>query len=563
MKPLLQSQTHNQAFSNFMSRFTPIKTIIVLMTLMVSLLSASYLNADTRYRVKSSDTVKRIIAKKYPNSSLSREQLMIEIFSRNRKAFIKNNINRLKRGYRLVLPSEENIQAVSHREAKAILKRGTKHYRKSESSNAGSKGAEFSGGEFNNSEVSNNDTSPRISSAASELLSEFELSGNDLEILGAVQLEKDVESFVVESEVSSEAVDAEPLVVNRTSRQATKRAINNERKRRNSRRAEKSMNKKELATSRRKLTVAKKQLRKIAEERQSLKDQLEQLQQEKRISDSRLHDLDVKFQESVKLSSQLKSDLEAKTESQSQNKDAASEATTFLKPEEINAQKASIQEDIIAEGKKKGILERQVEEKTQKLKESNTVFQQKLQEARSELAENTRENIALERQLNALKNQKNKPVTSNSPAPALPDQGANNLPEREAANSVAGDIGAATQSNKSLNTNSGSNKFLWLLPVLALFGALWFVLRRFLGANQGVAITNEGDTFATTAFGSDDGFDESYEEVSLETSIKLDVARAYIEADDSQSAREMLEEVIAEGNDEQQLEAREIMAKIF
>jgi len=427
----------------------------------------------------------------------------------------------LKRGYRLRLPSEDNIQAVSHSEAKSILKRGTKHY------------------QSNFSTATSGTPTSHVSNAATELLSEFELSGKDLDILGAGQLEQDVEVFVDENQESSQFEEepqvAEPKTLPVSS---SKRVTREKRIKRNNRRAEKAANKskKELLTSRKKLTMAKKQLRKIEDERQNLEQQLEKLKQEKRVSDTQLNDLDTKLQESIKLSTQLKSDLDA-------NIDSVNEAEKNIKPkspEELSA------------------------ENTQKLKEKNTFFQQKLQEARSKLAENTRENIALERQLNALKNKSNKEggisksVISTS-SESLPTR----LPVKEGVNSVAGDVGVAKYSRKSLDdaspsSNQGMGKFLWLLPLLALFGGLWLVLRRFLGAKH--TITNEGNTFATTAFGSDDSFDDEYEEVSLETSIKLDVARAYIEAGDSQSASEMLAEVIAEGNDEQQREAKAILA---
>ncbi len=47
-----------------------------------------------------------------------------------------------------------------------------------------------------------------------------------------------------------------------------------------------------------------------------------------------------------------------------------------------------------------------------------------------------------------------------------------------------------------------------------------------------------------------------------ETATKLDLARAYIEMDDSAAAREILEEVIAEGRDEQRDEARSLLEKL-
>lgn len=47
-----------------------------------------------------------------------------------------------------------------------------------------------------------------------------------------------------------------------------------------------------------------------------------------------------------------------------------------------------------------------------------------------------------------------------------------------------------------------------------------------------------------------------------ETATKLDLARAYVEMGDSDSARGMLEEVVAEGNEEQRTDARSLLDKI-
>ena len=47
-----------------------------------------------------------------------------------------------------------------------------------------------------------------------------------------------------------------------------------------------------------------------------------------------------------------------------------------------------------------------------------------------------------------------------------------------------------------------------------------------------------------------------------ETATKLDLARAYIDMGDSEGARDILDEVLAEGNEAQQGEARELIAKL-
>ncbi len=55
---------------------------------------------------------------------------------------------------------------------------------------------------------------------------------------------------------------------------------------------------------------------------------------------------------------------------------------------------------------------------------------------------------------------------------------------------------------------------------------------------------------------------DELEESSLETSVKLDVARAYIEAEDTQSALDILTEIMEEGSDEQRQQAHDLLEAI-
>jgi pilus assembly protein FimV len=60
--------------------------------------------------------------------------------------------------------------------------------------------------------------------------------------------------------------------------------------------------------------------------------------------------------------------------------------------------------------------------------------------------------------------------------------------------------------------------------------------------------------------GADDDFD--FFSDTDETTTKLDLARAYIDMGDAEGARDILDEVISEGSDVQQQEAREMLAKL-
>ena len=67
---------------------------------------------------------------------------------------------------------------------------------------------------------------------------------------------------------------------------------------------------------------------------------------------------------------------------------------------------------------------------------------------------------------------------------------------------------------------------------------------------------------ATDADADDEDFDLSNLDDVDEISTKLDLARAYLDMGDHEGTRGILDEVIAEGNDEQKEEAKELIAKL-
>jgi pilus assembly protein FimV len=65
---------------------------------------------------------------------------------------------------------------------------------------------------------------------------------------------------------------------------------------------------------------------------------------------------------------------------------------------------------------------------------------------------------------------------------------------------------------------------------------------------------------SSAALDNDDDFD--FLSGTDETATKLDLARAYIDMGDTEGARDILDEVITEGNEGQQQEARELIANL-
>ncbi|HLD66262.1 MAG TPA: FimV/HubP family polar landmark protein, partial [Pseudomonas sp.] len=69
---------------------------------------------------------------------------------------------------------------------------------------------------------------------------------------------------------------------------------------------------------------------------------------------------------------------------------------------------------------------------------------------------------------------------------------------------------------------------------------------------------------ASTALATEQGDEDDFDFLSGtdETATKLDLARAYIDMGDTEGARDILDEVINEGSDGQQSEARELLARL-
>jgi len=106
--------------------------------------------------------------------------------------------------------------------------------------------------------------------------------------------------------------------------------------------------------------------------------------------------------------------------------------------------------------------------------------------------------------------------------------------------------------------------WIWLLPalgILLLAGLLWKLLSKPKNRRKKAAAQTPTPAFVDYNQAIDPAA-EIEQEPPLEVSIKLDVARAYIEAGDHNAAREMLNEVMDEGNTQQQLEAQGILETI-
>jgi FimV-like protein len=222
----------------------------------------------------------------------------------------------------------------------------------------------------------------------------------------------------------------------------------------------------------------------------------------------------------------------------------------------------------------------------QRLKDKNAALQQRLVESKSELAENNLTTISLERRVIELQDEKQQTQAQDQNAPDDSTQAAdlqeNNfqqqtdtdtIPATEVLDAPSTDLNGNIISPTESSTGFDLGKLTWLLPLLAILVGLGFLLRRFFAGkkHEELNLDDVDDLdldFTTPKMRPEDRADyqqpiaEPTEEESLETSIKLDVARAYMEAEDNQSAYEMLHEVLREGSIAQQDEANQLLVKL-
>jgi pilus assembly protein FimV len=88
--------------------------------------STSYQYADSAtssdsYKVKRNDTLWNVALNTRPNSSVSVHQMMMALLNENRSAFTNENVNGLKAGVTLQIPSQAEIQAMSQSAAAAAF----------------------------------------------------------------------------------------------------------------------------------------------------------------------------------------------------------------------------------------------------------------------------------------------------------------------------------------------------------------------------------------------------------------------------------------------------------
>ena len=399
-------------------------------------------------KVTARGNLSSIVDKNYPNSNLSKAQIMIAILAANPTAFKGGNINFMLRNKQLTLPSEDMVSSIPADNAANLLLRHNRFYKQGKTGNL---------------------TPPTFINAA----------GNEK------ALEK---------------------LKNAHSEQTAK-------------------------------------VEKLTGESKKLQDLVQKLEQEKEKRDRDLEELESKIESLKEASSNVGFGEEAADTSAS----------------------------------------------AQRLRDKNEALQQRLVETRSELAENNRTTISLERRVMEMQNQKQEGLDQNNqqspnlnmdaqPEPQQADNFEPVEPMTEIVDAPATDLnGNVVEPANSGSTGFDMSKLTWLLPLIAIVVGLGLLLMRLFRKKKHTDLNlDEVDDydFATPKMSAEQRNELSESELDLdlelnntsdaplEVSIKLDVARAYMEAEDNQSAYEMLHEVLIEGNEDQQLEAKMLLDKL-
>ena len=94
------------------------------------------------YRIQHKDTMWRLAERFRPSALVTTQQTMIAIYNKNPDAFIGNNINQIKSGYVLRLPSESEVQAVDPYQAITDIRDQNRRWRGEPAASSASAAAE-------------------------------------------------------------------------------------------------------------------------------------------------------------------------------------------------------------------------------------------------------------------------------------------------------------------------------------------------------------------------------------------------------------------------------------
>lgn len=485
--------------------------------------------------VTGSDTLGKIVARHYPRSDLSSQQIMTGILRKNPESFIGGNIHFLLRGSTLHLPSEALIATIDQRDAVKIINEHYLYFKRGKTGNFNIEPLEASG----------NDVISDFEKNASSILSggfdapdaeenNPQLSkGNSLKVTqNTPEKEKPTRQKTTDSSIKDIELESLKIKVSQLEKILAKRRLSSD--------ADTTNTSDEIS----------KELKKTL---QTQKEKIDLLEQDRNNKNKELDKLQLRITE-------LETTLKKRSTSLSDNK---SPSTSADKKDELISQ----------------------------LKKENIALEEKLSALQVELNKKTKEVVGLTHQINQSKQKigqlESKLLNSNKENANLDQQ----IIEAEAKLAKIRQEPTKNLANNTASertTSFGVSPWIWLLPALFLLSILAYLFKRSFSPSKNTLSTakkvvkqrteksetilvedrdealNQKTTSEVAAAISSvpDIISSANEEESTEAAIKLDIGKAYLDMDMPDAAIEILQEAYEEGSEKQRLDAKTLLEKL-
>jgi FimV-like protein len=502
--------------------------------------------------VTGSDTLGRIVSRNYSGSTLSSQQIMTGILRANPEAFIGGNIHYLLRGSTLLLPKEKLIAAINQNEAEKIIK---EHYLYFQRGKTGSfKIAPLVVSNEDSDEV---DLARDAASILSDETNSIEINTNPVEKTQPFS-SPDVtlsETTITKEPLQEEKQNTEPNVT-QSQKSSAGQAYNSlkdielESLKIKISRLEKILSSRGLSS-----TISDGVSKEIKNTLDVQKEKIDQLEQEKKNKNNELNQLKEKI-------SGLELSLKKISQSLSDKENLA----------------------LSSGDEKVGLINQ--------LRNKNIALEKKISSLQSELDSKIKEvavlSIKIEDSKKTIGELESKLLSSDTESQKLDQK----IAEMEAKLAKIRQEPARNLEIKGTNDASlsfGKPLWVWLLPALFLLSILAYLFKRSSSQPKKALVSRDKNEITTqhktkqepeavvikdkklterkksktvAASVVPDIVSSASEEESVEASIKLDIAKAYIDMDMPDAAIEILQEAHEEGSNKQCLEAKNLLEKL-
>ncbi len=543
----------NKIMFIFRRRITQVFFLIPLIILGLLIAPVSYgekLNASlakaTYGPVTGKDTLGRIVSRHYSGSNLSTQQIMTGILRANPEAFIGGNIHFLLRGSTLFLPKEHLIETIKQSEAERIIKEHYRYFQRGKTGNFKIKPL-VPADTISDTRDFEKDAAFILSEAVDD---EIEINAQDNK---ATQTVPPSETGNTKKSTNAALADNKTVQSQKLTNEKTGSSIKDielESLKIKISRLEKILSSRGISSS----ALSGKASKELNETLEKQKAKIDQLEQEKKSKNKELEQLKRKISELESSLKKVSQSLAEKENAALSTADGKNTLLTQLKKEniELKSKLSSLQLELDQKIKEVASLTKEINESKQTI--SNLEIK---------LLASDKENLKLDQQIAEMEAKLAK----------IRQEPARNL-----------------EINGGTNTNTlGFNKYpwIWLLPVLFLLSILAYLFKRSFSQpkkaldtvsktterksnnTQKVVVQNKeqqrdkNKTSSTVAKSTvPDIISSASEEESLEASIKLDIAKAYMDMDMPDAAIEILQEAYEEGSNKQRLEAKNLLEKL-